>query len=298
MATNRLSVAVQSDRTFESLVKCQMEWGSKTGKAEAGSVYARSLPDNLFLEGLSDETAAEFGRGSGGEFRLKEGVRPKGQVLYSSSALVCNVFDYWRTVSDFVEVSAALNARSPVAEMRFEEKLGTGVAGGPCNLDVLFRCADGTRVGVEGKFTEPFAAKRALPLVQPSYMPTPKSSWERIGLEACHGLATLYLCDDEKRRTGEVDRRFKHLDVPQLLKHVLGLHRAGKGQFTLIYMWFDNGSSECLRHRAEVADFHSASGLGSRFRAISYQEFVSAMRLVGDGAHGSYFAYLRSRYLL
>ena len=56
--------------------------------------YVRALVDNFF-EPLSTCTASEIAQGDGAELG-RDGQRGKIQALHSSSALACNVFDYWR----------------------------------------------------------------------------------------------------------------------------------------------------------------------------------------------------------
>lgn len=221
---------------------------------------------------------------------------PKGLVLHSSSVLVCNVFDYWREKT-LAPLTKTLKPPSPFIDFRFERKCGTGVPGGPCNLDVAFRCEEGWIVGMESKFTEPFAGKRELPLVQPAYMkPGRPSSWQAIKLDGCHELAARYLCKKGRRIASDIDVRFKYLDVPQLLKHVLGLHRASGGKYRLLYIWFDIRSDESNQHRNEVEDFHRSSQLGSSFASLTYQEFIPRLMEFCSPNDATYFQYLRDRY--
>ncbi len=282
--------------TFHALVQSQKEWGKRSGRGRPQSVYANSIADNLFGDAVSPRTDHDFDKGSGGEFRAKEGELPKGLVLHSSSVLVRNVFDYWRGKA-LAPLTNTLKPPRSFIDFRFEGKYGTGVRGGPCNLDLAFRCDDDWVVGVESKFTEPFAAKRELPFVQPAYIKIGRpSSWQAIGLDGCHELAMEYFCTDEKRMASHIDVRFHHLDVPQLLKHVLGLHRASQGKYRLLYIWFDSVSRESKKHRDEIEDFHQASQLGSRFGSLTYQEFIPRLGEYCSPDDTTYLKYLTDRY--
>ena len=102
--------------------------------------YTESLEDNLFVA-LSDETVAEFVSGDGGELG-EHGKRGKMQALHSSSALACNVFEYWRG-RDAVALSGALGVAAGIGSIGFERKFPTGLQGYAPNLDVVLGCVYG-----------------------------------------------------------------------------------------------------------------------------------------------------------
>ena len=67
----------------------QQDWATRHGIQFNNEGYTETVEQNLF-QPLTAASKAEFGSGAGSE--LEEKMR----ALYSSSALVCNVFDYWR----------------------------------------------------------------------------------------------------------------------------------------------------------------------------------------------------------
>jgi hypothetical protein len=95
---------------------------------------------------------------------------------------------------------------------------------------------------------------------------------------------------------GLVTKKFEHLDVGQLLKHILGLTRAfGREGFVLLYLWYDvPGSGAATKHQAELTDFSEAVRDEVVFRGETYQNFFR--RLGAEVAGTPYEEYLRSRY--
>src|ERR1700682_6479487 len=73
----------------------QRAWADRSGISIDADGYCRNLRDNLFQD-LSAGSRDDFAAGDGQELG-KIGARGKMQALHSSSALACNVFDYWRT---------------------------------------------------------------------------------------------------------------------------------------------------------------------------------------------------------
>jgi hypothetical protein len=102
-------------------------------------------------------TRGQYERGDGDELG-RNGQRGKIFSLRSSSALVCNVFDYWQD-RPLAPVLSALQIAEEMNELAFEQKFSTGLKGNPPNLDVVFRRKNdpnGHITAVESKFTEPY----------------------------------------------------------------------------------------------------------------------------------------------
>ena len=114
------------------------------------------MNDNL-VSLLSQDTQKEFESGKGGELG-ERGSRGKMQALHSSSALVVNVFEYWRSYN-VDAVAQACGAPSGMTEMRFEQNHPTPLGGIPPHLDVEFYGTDMKPVAIESKFTEPYHRK-------------------------------------------------------------------------------------------------------------------------------------------
>jgi hypothetical protein len=208
-------------------------------------------------------------------------------ALHSSSALVANVFDYWceRDAEPLLDALGAGEAEKP---LRFEAQFPTGLDGKPPNLDIAIHLRSGLTLGIESKFCEwlkPKSSSRP-PFKEKYFSPVPEI-WSRANLPHCQHLA-----NEIQRRA----QRFAHLDVPQLLKHALGLATKLRDQFALWYLWYDWPSPESEKHHAEIERFTSEVSAELRFRALTYQELFRRMGPRCDGDHAAYAAYLRSRY--
>ena len=99
-------------------------------------------------------------------------------------------------------------------------------------------------------------------------------------------------CQQLAEAMHEGDEFFLHLDVPQLLKHVLGMANQLGSKFSLYYIYYDWDGPESDVHRREVDRFDSAVGDEIRFEAKSYQDFFEVLKHDDD----SYMRYLRDRY--
>jgi hypothetical protein len=149
-------------------------------------------------------------------------------------------------------------------------------------------------MAVEAKFTEPLEKKEPL---RPTYTPKEpaKTPWEIEELHACDGLARNYA-------------DYEYLDVPQLLKHILGLHRTRKKKFPnrtnlrdryrLVYLYFDFGGETGKKHLEEIETFRNAVYEDVDFESFTYQTLVKNLKKISNGSHQEYFDYLERRYQL
>jgi hypothetical protein len=268
-------------------VQSQLAWAERSRIAtERG--YTRELHSNLRCR-LSAEAERAFARGSGSETRSRGGQPPKMSALHSSSALAVNVFDYW-TGRALAPLVRALGVDGSASSFEFEAQLPTGARGIPPNLDVLFRLEPSGLLGVESKFTEWMTPKSGMGPSLAPYVESDRSFWI---------LANLPDSDRLARGIGEPgEPRFRYLDVPQLLKHALGLRRAAgtDGEWHLRYVYLDYPCSAQARHSSEIEDFTDAVGAELHFGAITYQKFIHS--LVAAKAVDVYYEnYLRERYL-
>jgi hypothetical protein len=269
--------------TMSEIMQQQLAWASAHGVAVDAKGYTAAIDDNLF-QPLSAAARADFAAGSGDELGSAD-KKGKMCALHSSSALACNVFDYWRT-RDLSAVSRALDLGATAKAMRFEAKFPTGLDGVPPNLDVALD-AHGVTVGIECKFTEPFgSSKPALPF-KSRYFPSDRKLWGEAGLPVCQQLA-------EGLQKGVP--QFKHLNGAQLLKHVLGLSRLGAGKFRLVYLWYAWSGPESEEHASEVVAFGAALDKGIQFRALTFQEFFRGLSGSLKAEDAGYAAYLGARY--
>ena len=222
------------------------------------------------------------------EFEQADGSELDGNMcaLHSSSALVCNVFDYWRD-QDKSTLADALGIKQHITRIKFEEKFPTGVGPRSPNLDIVLFLADDALVAIESKFTEPFGGGRKN-LIQEKYFANGKKRWSQAGLSHCQKLAENLL-----------DENYKYLDAAQLLKHMLGLANANKRQWKLLYLWFDPGGSAGKEHQNEIDRFINAvNGDGEKVRAMTYQSLFNRLskKLNAQHEHANYKNYLEKRY--
>jgi hypothetical protein len=262
----------------------QRRWAAAGGQTLDAAGYCVTHNDNLFVP-LQGNTLIDFSRGDGGEVG-RAGKRGKLQAVHSSSALACNVFDYWKG-RDAGPLARALHLGSNIAEIRFEQKFPTGVSPRSPNLDVVLSLTNGSLTAVESKFLEPYGASAKKKIIQAKYFSEDARRWQAAGLPGAQRLA-------EGIRDGKVC--FEYLDAPQLLKHLLGVAQQSKA-WELLYLWFDPKADTAKEHESEIADFAERLGEDfSRFRSASYSQiFARLQKDVGEN-HREYVSYLKARY--
>ena len=267
----------------------QKEWARRHAKTIDSRGYVESMEVNLF-QPLSSVALMGFNNGSGSEL-IDAITRPaKIRALHSSAALAVNVFDYW-TTRDAAPLARALREpgeHGAIEEMAFERQYPTGLGGNPPNLDIALRFASGLTVAIESKFTEWMTPKAMCGEVfRPAYFPAADPIWRSRGLHRCQHLAEALQAGTEG---------FRWLDVPQLLKHALGLASAVPGQFSLHYIYFDHPGPEGAVHRAEIARFSTLAGDEIRFAPRSYQDLFCMLVPHISEQDRHYAAYLQDRY--
>ncbi len=236
---------------------------------------------------LEDNLFKKMNRDAREEFEQADGSELDGNMcaLHSSSALVCNVFDYWRD-QDKSTLADALGIKQHITRIKFEEKFPTGVGPRSPNLDIVLFLAGDALVAIESKFTEPFGGggKKS---IQEKYFANGKKRWSQAGLPHCQKLAENL-----------PHERYKSLDAAQLLKHMLGLaNDEHKRQWELWYLWFNPGGPAGEEHQKEIERFIDAvNGDGEKVRAITYQSVFNRLsKKLGD-QHAGYKDYLAKRY--
>jgi len=261
----------------------QQAWARQRGIKFDKDGYTFSLDDNLFLP-LLPEVKKEFQPGKGDELG-SGGKRGKMQALHSSSALVVNVFQYWLN-RDVSTIASACGALQGITEMHFERTHPTPLGGIPPHLDIEFSRKGLKPLAIESKFTEPYHrhTKRA---IKDKYLNV-LGLW--TGLPRCEELVRR-IREEERARTS-----FTYLDVPQLLKHILGLTRTfGATGFNLLYLWYEVTSLEAKSHRKELKEFKKHIRDEVAFREMTYQELFEAIRKC-HGVGEDYISYLTERY--
>jgi len=268
--------------TVEKISKQQQTWAAKNKKPFDDNNRMCRRKDNFFMP-LSQKTIANFKKGSGDEFGT-DGSPGKINSLYSSSALACNVFEYWRT-KDLNPIARLCGARYEVSELHFEKQHPTGLMGTPPNLDVEFSGDSNNALAIESKFTEIYHPKKHTEPFRESYF-RKEEIW--ANLPACKKLA-------EAIRDRTIV--FTYLDAPQLIKHSLGLMRScqSKDRFTLTYLWYDFPGPELDRHNTELSIFKEKISDDIDFVAIPYHRLFEELRKLPD-IDPAYLAYLHARY--
>jgi len=260
-------------------MKQQQAWARQRGVEFDRRGYTFNLVDNLFIP-LSASTEKEFHSGRGDE--LSTG---KMLALHSSSALVVNVFEYWRNRNvDFI--AQACGASKGATSMHYERTYKTDLGGIPPHLDMEFSNTLVIPLVIEAKFTEHYHRKTKRH-IKDKYLES--ALWK--GLPRCESLIR-FIRKEEKAKTS-----FSFLDVPQLLKHILGLTKKfGKRGFELLYLWYDyHPSLEAEKHRQEIRDFEKSISSEVLFREMTYQQLFVKIR-DSNKASLDYINYLADRY--
>lgn len=255
----------------------QLKWAKDHGISVDNRGYTYTLDDNLFVP-LCAESLREFETGDGAE------LQSKMRALHSSSALACNVFEFWRH-RDAEPLASALGLPFGIERVSFEQKMRTGLPGNPPNLDVVLTLSGGPRFAIESKFLEPYGGRHHSGF-KSKYFESRDGEWARYGFRNCQNLA-------EALQSGEVDFRWLHAE--QLLKHLLGLARQ-PFEWDLMYLWYSPPGVVPVEHADEVGRFAQVvSRDGISFRSMTYQALYSGLRSSREVDH-VYLEYLESRY--
>jgi hypothetical protein len=221
-------------------------------------------------------------------------------ALYSSSALVCNVFDYWRARPDIVGTCFELPS---VEAMRFEQEYrlfddliprysANKNAKGP-NVDVELKGSDSDNIVIECKFAEPFVkyASTRQPFTSTYFRPEAAPIW--AGLDSTREFAT---------RIDQGLEHFERLDPAQLIKTGAACQkRFGAGRWRFIYLWYkttNNGTltDDCRVLVAELARFRDLTRGELPLTDMNWQELFYRLEARSGEEDSSYCAYLRDRY--
>ena len=261
----------------------QRAWAKAQGISVDRSGYVANVEENLFVR-ISPETREELSYGSGNELG-GSGRRGKMQALHSSSALAYNVFEYWRQQEDREALRRALGLPTRIELIGFEGKFSTGL-GAPAHIDVVLEVGD-ELVAVESKFLEPFGSSQPYATFSNRYFPPGLPRWTEVGLPGCQALA---------EQVSRGDLEFLRLDVPQLLKHALGLWRVGRTGVSLWYVYLEMEGEVGERHKIELDRFREMVGEEVGFTALSYDRVFSRLQDDAGAAHDQYVTYLANRY--
>jgi hypothetical protein len=285
-----MSVTDASSYIFQK----QLLWAQRKGIALCGSAgergrlaYTRRLDDNLF-EPLTEEARSEYVTGDGGELGRDESRPGKMQAIHSSSALGCNMFHYWRRVDRTPLLLACGLPSRGVEKITFEGQLPISekFRYAP-NLDVLVSYGGEEVAAIECKFSEPYSTRTKVPLSDKYLDRAFDALWDAA--PALRSIAT--------RCATPAAAEFTHLDVPQLLKHLLGLRRRAGSRGHLLYLYYDVPGRSGVKHLDEISCFADAAARdGVRFSSASYQSLL--LKLAEQRSdHGDWCDYMTDRYL-
>ena len=210
------------------------------------------------------------------------------EALHSSSALVVNVFDYWRRRNRIQDIAGCCGAGSDVFGMEFEKThpIGSVDRTSP-HLDVEF---DGrSPQAIESKFTETYRRKTRRPNAD-THLDQYLAQRDIWG-----GIPRVQVLAKSIVQQSETKTEFQYLDVPQLIKHILGLNSSYHGRCALLYLWYQVDSLEAERHEQELERFCSMIGSNIRFRAMTHQDLFERIKRVPD-VDSAYLQYLERRY--
>lgn len=269
----------------ELVQKQQKIWADQNSIDLDQDNYVKKMRENFFLP-LSGDTIRDLKGGDGAEFK-GEKTRTKIFATHSSSALVCNVFEYWR-YRDKSILAKAMKFDKGIKTMCFEQKLSMGMQGSMPNLDIFMILEDGLAVAVESKFTEWMSTKTKTSLFAESYFKGRAKRWSDVGLPNCQNLA------EELNKT---PHKYQYLNAPQLLKHALGLANMHSNRAALLYLYYDSMDSEVSEiHKNEIRDFSQNINRELNFRALTYQKLFEAMQKYSADLDSEYLEYLKKRY--
>ncbi len=269
--------------TANDIAYKQLEWAVQEKIILKG--YAIRTEDNIYTHELHPETLKEHERGKGHEL---EGKRAHMKAFHSSSALVINVFDYWRRQNRIQDIARCCGAEGTINAMEFEKTHPIkGINRTPPHMDVEFSGL--TPLAIESKFTETYHRRTRRDDKDTHLGAYLKHSaiWDRIP-------KTKAIAEKIHRQSGTMTD-YEYLDVPQLIKHVLGLTCSYLGQFSLLYLWYRTNSSEATQHEEELASFSIAIKDEISFQTMTYQDLFNKIRQLPD-VDSAYINYLERRY--
>ena len=262
---------------------CQLKWAIQQKIPLEG--YTKGVKDNIFNNELHPETKKEYERGKGHEL---DGKRAHMKALHSSSALVVNVFDYWRRQNRIQDIARCCGAEGIINGMEFEKTHPIkGVNRTPPHLDIEF--TGHIPLAIESKFTETYHRKTRR---------DNKDTHIDVYLEhrdIWNGIPKIKALAESISQQSGARTDFEYLDVPQLIKHVLGLMCSFHGRFSLLYLWYKIDSNEAKQHEEELTRFTISIKDEISFQTMTYQDLFNKIRHLTD-ADSAYLKYLERRY--
>ncbi|WP_433745169.1 PGN_0703 family putative restriction endonuclease [Falsibacillus pallidus] len=235
--------------------------------------YFKRIENNLIDGMMVNDFFNDLHKGSGNE------LTQKFRAIHSSSALVVNHFAIFKREIEKLK----LLGFDQFIDLKFEEKMPTGLRGTSPNLDVVIT-NNNYIFGIESKYLEHCQRKKASfsSAYTKEKLPFLRDGWFQL---------------IEKYRN-----QYSYLDTAQLIKHSIGLlNHKGNRKPGLIYLFWEPENYyeyDLFRtHRTEIELFSQGmKGLGIDFYWLSYldlwNEWDANVELKGLSK------LLRERYLL
>lgn len=258
------------------------EWADKNKIELDDDYYVKNMDENFILN-LSDESIRDLKGGDGAEIN-DDKTRTKIFAVHSSSALVCNFFEYWR-FRDKALLAKAFKFDQGIKSLVYEQKLSMGMQGNMPNLDLFMILNNGQAVAVESKFTEWVSKKSKNKPFADSYKK--RDRWNEVGLPNCQKLVDKIYSEDES---------FLYLNAPQLLKHALGLANMHSNKSKLIYLYYDFDTSISEIHKKEIERFKNALNGELNFKELTYQELFREIQKNKSDIEEEYLSKLEEKY--
>jgi hypothetical protein len=284
-------------KPYDYLTERQFSWARRHGVVIDDAGYVEELNDNLFLP-PTEEVLRELPRDRAGD--PHESI----YAAHSSTALVVNVFAYWRLYDNLGPIISALCPDLLVHDhegITFEAQCPIGWPSPqpnrkPPHLDVVIGYRDKLQpsiikgIGIESKFGELYGQDQG-PFADCYVSPENACIWE-----GCEPLRELAI-----RINGGEKKIYRRLKVAQLIKHALGLKTRFNGfqNFDLVYLWYPAYGVEAVEHEEEIRSFQKLTDACNprvRFRAITYPDLIQTLASRHGTVHGAYLDYLTERY--
>ena len=266
--------------TLEYIKAKQKAWAKGKGlelqgsKGERGDpIYTCRLDDNLFLK-ISNDTALAFSKGDGNELGDEKNIG-KMQALHSSSAVGVNVFEYWKQNGRLSIIAKALRIPATKIEtIEFERKFKALESSKfDPNVDLVFSYKDGSNIGIECKYTEPFQSRKVDLGLKEKYLVEYKY-WNE--LRNIKKLASKISPEDTTN---------SYFHSAQMIKHVLGMYAAtqDKSKVRLLYLYQPAFFENNCKYEEEISKFRDAVEADQiGFSSISWQEVIDNLSISAD----------------
>jgi hypothetical protein len=282
---------------IEIIKTAQKQWANERNIPLQGSagergdkIYTMDINSNFFIP-LSDESFLELSSGSGNELKSTDDKPAKIQALHSSSALVVNIFEYWKQNKEYEIIAKFLGINNKnISNIKYENKFKiSNKLGTPPNLDVCFEYSDNSVVAIESKYTEPYGIRNGKKIFLQKYFDD-KNIWNE--LPNLFELANMI----NKNET-----QFEYLDAPQLIKHILGLQNVikNKDKYKLIYIYFPAvKKTPEMNHEIEVLALNEIMKLDKvNFIYLNWLNVIEKLNRNLKDIRKKYINYIMERYV-